>query len=684
MQSFMDIENSRSYIDELYSTDHQKILNSIICLKNSVIGSNRQKGFLIAQGVVPQLLQLLRDPIDGVPNRIQLESLVTLGSLAKGTDQHVLSLIDLGIVPCLLEVLLQLPIDKISTNHNCNLHCLLIEACMRCLKSVFQHPSAPISEIFKYPKLISRLLMISHLSITCQVCASVILTTACKTTAEQNILLTCGTINVLTMHLESKLTDVQLPALSCLANMCYQNPQVAAVIAASSSSKNSDGKPLLAILGKLMGRGRSTLIQLEASRCVAYMYRTQVLSSTDKRVVHSALPCLVRLCHMEICVKERMAAAETLAYLIEVDTNLQRLASISNHLIPTLAEFFKASSQTQDPKLSENMRKAAFKAFASLGANDEDIRKKIIETENLMDQVVAGLQDSVDFKVRLAAVQCLHSLSRSVQQLRTTFQDHVVWRPLMQLLQGANKESYEKSPEEKDLLTVASGTLCNLLLEFSPSKEPILESGGVELLCSLTKKRDAALRLNAVWALMNVAFQAEQRVKLQILSSLGTDQIFRLLTDSELSVLMKTLGLLRNLVSSKSHIDTIMVDHAAHVMQAVILVLEDPVHSADVKEQALCILANVADGDKSRDHIMANEDVLKKLMDYMMHSNVKLQIAAILCVCNLVWKEEPGAAQRQTRLKEIGIYKILLQLRHTKDSQLFEKVKTALAQFFDT
>jgi hypothetical protein len=60
-------------------------------------------------------------------------------------------------------------------------------------------------------------------------------------------------------------------------------------------------------------------------------------------------------------------------------------------------------------------------AFASLGANDEDIRKKIIETDNLMDHIVNGLQDESP-RVRLAAVRCLHSLSRSVQQLRTTFQ----------------------------------------------------------------------------------------------------------------------------------------------------------------------------------------------------------------------------------------------------------------------
>ncbi|XP_011700473.1 PREDICTED: armadillo repeat-containing protein 8-like [Wasmannia auropunctata] len=684
MQPYMDIESSRSYIDELYSPDAQKCLEAIICLKNSVIGSNRQKGSVIAQGVVPRLLQLLGDTSGTIGDRIRLESAVTLGSLAKGTDQHVLALIDLGVVPLLLQVLLTSQTPEIVADGKIKVLDLLHEACLRCLRTVFQHAAAPVHSIYQDPALVPRLLSLASRSVTSQVCVATILTAACKTTEEQNALSKGGAVETLAMQLDSPLSDVQLPALACLANMCYQNHMVSAMVASTSTSSSTvHGRLVPVALGQLMGREKSSLIQLEAARCIAYMHRAGALPSTDPRVVYRALPCLVRLCHRDRPPRERIAAAETLAYLTEVDTDLQRLASISNHLIPTLAELLRPHPQVQDATLTQDMRQAAFRAFASLGANDEDIRKRIIETESLMEQVVSGLQDPGGSRVRLAAVRCLHSLSRSVQQLRTTFQDHAVWRPLMQLLHGADKGLEGRGEGEGDLLTVASSTLCNLLLEFSPSKEPILESGGVELLCSLTKRPESALRLNGIWALMNVAFQAEQRVKSQILSCLGTDQIFRLLADPELGVLMKTLGLLRNLLSTKAHIDRIMGEHATHVMQAVILVLEDPEHPADVKEQALCILANVADGDRARDHIMANDDVLKKLMDYMMHSNVKLQVAAIFCVCNLVWREEPGAAQRQARLRELGIHRILQQLRHTKDTQLFEKVKTALSQFYE-
>ena len=39
-------------------------------------------------------------------------------------------------------------------------------------------------------------------------------------------------------------------------------------------------------------------------------------------------------------------------------------------------------------------------------------------------------------------------------------------------------------------------------------------------------------------------------------------------------------------------------------------------------------MANIADGDNAKSYIMANEDVLKKVTNYLMHTNTKLQMAA--------------------------------------------------------
>ena len=47
-------------------------------------------------------------------------------------------------------------------------------------------------------------------------------------------------------------------------------------------------------------------------------------------------------------------------------------------------------------------------------------------------------------------------------------------------------------------------------------------------------------------------------------------------------------------------------------------------HSPDVKEQALCILANIADGETAEEFIMSNEDVLRKLTNYMVLAQLQL------------------------------------------------------------
>lgn len=63
----------------------------------------------------------------------------------------------------------------------------------------------------------------------------------------------------------------------------------------------------------------------------------------------------------------------------------------------------------------------------------------------------------------------------------------------------------------------------------------------------------------------------------------------RLLNDHDPSIIMKTLGLLRNLVSPRPHTDAIMDIHGLQIMQGIVIVLESP-HEPEIKEQALCIL----------------------------------------------------------------------------------------------
>ncbi|XP_050933170.1 armadillo repeat-containing protein 8 isoform X2 [Lates calcarifer] len=651
---------SRHYVDRLFDPDPQKVLQGVIDMKNAVIGNNKQKANLIVLGAVPRLLYLLQQSSSSL--ELRTECAVVLGSLAMGTENNIKSLVDCHIIPALLQGLLCPDL-------------IFIEACLRCLRTVFISPVTPVQLLYTDPTVIPHLMSLLSRSQRTQEYITQIFSHCCKTPEHQTVLFNHGAIQNIAPLLISPSYKVRMQALKCFSVLAYENTQVSMTLV----NVLVDGELLSQVFVRMMQRDQPIEMQLTAAKCLTYMCRAGAIRTDDSCIVLKTLPCLVRMCSKEHLLEERVEGAETLAYLMEPDVELQRIASTTDHLVAMLADYFKYPSSVSaitdikrldhDLKHAHELRQAAFKLYASLGSNDEDIRKKITETENMMDRIVSGLSES-SIKVRLAAVRCLHSLSRSVQQLRTSFHDHAVWKPLMKLLQNA--------PDE--VLVMASSTLCNLLLEFSPSKEPILESGVIELLCSLTQSDSPALRVNGIWALMNMAFQADQKVKVEIVRCLGTEQLFRLLSDPDTNVLMKTLGLLRNLLSTRPHIDQIMSSHGKQIMQAVTLILEAE-HSIEVKEQTLCILANIADGNTAKELIMTNDDMLQKIKYYMGHSNVKLQLAATFCISNLIWNEEDGSQERQDKLREMGFVDILHKLTQASDPNLSDRAKTAMQQY---
>ncbi|XP_070349490.1 armadillo repeat-containing protein 8 isoform X11 [Equus asinus] len=574
-------------------------------MKNAVIGNNKQKANLIVLGAVPRLLYLLQQETSST--ELKTECAVVLGSLAMGTENNVKSLLDCHIIPALLQGLLSPDLK-------------FIEACLRCLRTIFTSPVTPEELLYTDATVIPHLMALLSRSRYTQEYICQIFSHCCKGPDHQTILFNHGAVQNIAHLLTSVSYKVRMQALKCFSVLAFENPQVSMTLV----NVLVDGELLPQIFVKMLQRDKPIEMQLTSAKCLTYMCRAGAIRTDDSCIVLKTLPCLVRMCSKERLLEERVEGAETLAYLIEPDVELQRIASITDHLIAMLADYFKYPSSVSaitdikrldhDLKHAHELRQAAFKLYASLGANDEDIRKKVLQN----------------------------------------------------------------APDE--ILVVASSMLCNLLLEFSPSKEPILESGAVELLCGLTQSENPALRVNGIWALMNMAFQAEQKIKADILRSLSTEQLFRLLSDSDLNVLMKTLGLLRNLLSTRPHIDKIMSTHGKQIMQAVTLILEGE-HNIEVKEQTLCILANIADGTTAKELIMTNDDILQKIKYYMGHSHVKLQLAAMFCISNLVWNEEEGSQERQDKLRDMGIVDILHKLSQSPDSNLCDKAKMALQQY---
>lgn len=161
-------------------------------MKNAVIGNNKQKTNLIVLGAVPRsvpthilsfplfptfcdyskwyqspltvclftgyrLLYLLQQSSSSL--ELRRECSVVLGSLAMGTENNIKSLVDCHIIPALLQgcsahTCLEIPTGEVSNVRAIEGLCFVltgllcpdliyIEACLRCLRTVFISPVTP-------------------------------------------------------------------------------------------------------------------------------------------------------------------------------------------------------------------------------------------------------------------------------------------------------------------------------------------------------------------------------------------------------------------------------------------------------------------------------------------------------------------------------------------------------------
>uniref|UniRef100_A0A8C5NE56 Armadillo repeat-containing protein 8 n=1 Tax=Gouania willdenowi TaxID=441366 RepID=A0A8C5NE56_GOUWI len=360
---------SRHYVDRLFDPDPQKVLQGVIDMKNAVIGNNKQKANLIVLGAVPRLLYLLQQSSSGLD--LRTECAVVLGSLAMGTENNIKSLVDCHIIPALLQGLLSPEL-------------IFIEACLRCLRTVFISPVTPVQLLYTDPTVIPHLMSLLSSSQKTQEYITQIFSHCCKTSDHQTVLFNHSAVQHIAPLLISPSYKVRMQALKCFSVLAYENTQVSMTLV----NVLVDGEPLSQVFVRMMQRDQPVEMQLTAAKCLTFMCRAGAIQTEESCIVLKTLPCLVRMCSKDHLLEERVDGAETLAYLIEPDVELQRIASTTDHLVAMLADYFKYPSSVSaitdikrldhDLKHAHELRQAAFKLYASLGSNDEDIRKKVL------------------------------------------------------------------------------------------------------------------------------------------------------------------------------------------------------------------------------------------------------------------------------------------------------------------
>ncbi|KAK6937136.1 Armadillo [Dillenia turbinata] len=145
--------------------------------------------------------------------------------------------------------------------------------------------------------------------------------------------------------------------------------------------------------------------------------------------------------------------------------------------------------------------------------------------------------DSAD--VRVAACICIKCVSRSIKSLSAgLFMNEMIVIPLIELLHDSSVS----------VQVAALGAISNIVVDFTMQKLAFISCGGLQQLVHLSKSMDSSLRLNAVWALRNLAFLADIRCKEETLLELTSSTLVSLINDPEPFVQEQALAFTRNLV----------------------------------------------------------------------------------------------------------------------------------------
>lgn len=272
-------------------------------------------------------------------------------------------------------------------------------------------------------------------------------------------------------------------------------------------------------------------------------------------------------------------------------------------------------------------------------------------------------------------LRTLHSLSRSISHLKTTFNDRHFSDFAMDCLLNES---------DNEILTLACALLANLSLHFCPARNYVAEAIA-PLVALVHRDRNASVTLNAIWALTNLSCQSTVEVKLSILNNFGSGEVSILNEsgDTDETVLAKLLELYRNLFCFNetlkgSEVEARLTEQMAKNVPYVLELTKRSFESncsTHTKEVAMSLTANVC-AHKNCQLAVVND---KHVVDYIVQSaqsdkSYPFHIAAAHAVYHLLCAGSSDETQRQTIkaiLTELSIVQHFLRMQRDESFNAF-------------
>jgi hypothetical protein len=363
------------------------------------------------------------------------------------------------------------------------------------------------------------------------------------------------------------------------------------------------------------------------------------IPENKKYIIPTIILTLVKL----INEKEDLKLVEESIYIIYylISNNLE-LQNITNEtpIISILSSFI----------LNKIIIENSLYCLSELCSFNEESRKQIIQFK-ILNSIIHFLNsnDSKLESIKIAILKFIKSLSRSIRNLRTNIIDSQIQIPLFNLINHNNLQIQENS----------IAILCNLVLEFSPIKNQLIQNGILNKIINKIKHVTLSnnIKFNYIFLLKNLIYMSDNQIKENLLKELTLSFLLNnLICDQNILIKEQSFILLRNLLFRHSDLFINYLTNEGFSFQFFINLLENNFINKMTKEiiYIFCNLSsNYSDLIKNQ---LINSSILNFIIDNLNNYNNELLIPSLWSLINLVYYDKSIniPINRIHKLKELG------------------------------
>ncbi|KAJ9164349.1 hypothetical protein P3X46_023938 [Hevea brasiliensis] len=647
-------------LNRLASPDPDIKLKALREIKNQIIGNRTKKLAFLKLGAIPTVASILAEADSQLAQgdvsiadknsnhynyNIIIQSAAVLGSFACGFDAGVRAVLDAGAFPYLVR-LLSNPDEKV------------VDASARSIRMIYQSKLTPKYEFLKDKKMEFLISLLNSESENVTGLGASIITHSCETSLEQTSLCDAGVLHKLLSLLDGSLCQRDA-SLESLAALFRNNPEVISKFVGPESGR---------ALGSIMGltKDRNPRTRLLSCMCLIVIRNSSSCYLQDIGIKTKLVHLLLELLDDPGQVGDE--APFVFSSLIMEKEDLQKLAFEANALD-------KFSNHLQNFRLHPKRFQGILLALADICSKLESCRSRFLSLQVLNLVIDALTHDSAD--VRTAACICIRSVTRSIKNLCAGyFMNEVLVIPLVQLL----------NDPLASVQVAALGALSNILVDFTTGKSTFVQCGGVKQLIQLSKSMDSTVRLNALWALKNMVFLADDRCKEGIFMELTASLLASLICDHDPFVQEQALAFVRNLIEGSISSVEFVFTESGIILDAVRKQLENT-SKAEVGIQGMYVLCNLASGNEfHKEAVMqqllsqVDNETQSFIIKFLQSNDSRLRTAAVWAIVNLTFPSSPGAFCRLVKLRSAGIVPQIRNMVNDPCLDVKLRVRTVLGQ----